>query len=381
MLEQAVKETAGKAQVAESKLLVVCVDRDNDVGDKANIQTPVLGRDACIEAAQRLALEDPEDADSNSIFAAIKTYEDMVSKGYKAEVATVAGSSDRGVAADEKIVREIRELLKTFPATGVVIVSDGEDDESVIPIIQGVVPVVSVKRVVMSVSRTVEYSYAMLGRYLKKVAYDPKYSKFFLGLPGILLLIGGIGTVVGYTTEIYAALVITLGGALLVRAFDVDKALSKWTRPTPSGFVRLFTLIGGAVLMLSSVPAGLTSLDPAIFVPGQDVIAVITDKVVLGSFVAGALPILWVGMGAILGGMLLSNMLGRSRWQTGDILRLVVLAALYPIVYQFTNIVLHDESSFSLIPPLLGGLAAILVTATVLYGRHRLQKSNGQDED
>lgn len=380
-MEQAVKETTEKAQVAENKLLVVCVDRDNDVGDKANIQTPVLGRDACIEAAQRLALEDPEDADSNSIFAAIKTYEDMVSKGYKAEVATVAGSSDRGVAADEKIVREIRELLKTFPATGAVIVSDGEDDESVIPIIQGVVPVVSVKRVVMSVSRTVEYSYAMLGRYLKKVAYDPKYSKFFLGLPGILLLIGGIGTVVGYTTEIYAALVITLGGALLVRAFDVDKALSKWTRPTPSGFVRLFTLIGGAVLMLSSVPAGLTSLDPAIFVPGQDVIALITDKVVLGSFVAGALPILWVGMGAIVSGMLLSNMLGRSRWQTGDILRLVVLAALYPIVYQFTNIVLHDESSFSLIPPLLGGLAAILVTATVLYGRHRLQKSNGQDED
>ena len=101
----------------------------------------------------------------------------------------------------------------------------------------------------------------------------------------------------------------------------------------------------------------------------------------LGSFVAGALPILWVGIGAILGGMLLSNMLGRARRHTGDILRLVVLAALYPIVYQFTNIVLHDESSFSLIPPLLGGLAAILVTATVLYGRHRLQKSNGQDED
>ena len=268
-MKQAAKETVEKAQVAESKLLVICVDRDNDVGDKANIQTPVLGRDACIEAAQRLALEDPEDADSNSIFAAIKTYEDMVSKGYKAEVATVAGSSDRGVAADEKIVREIKELLKTFPATGTVIVSDGEDDESVIPVIQGVLPVVSVKRVVMSVSRTVEYSYAMLGRYLKKVAYDPKYSKFFLGLPGILLLIGGIGSIVGYTTEIYAALVITLGGALLVRAFDVDKALSKWTRPTPSGFVRLFTLIGGAVLMLSSVPAGLTSLDPAIFEPNR----------------------------------------------------------------------------------------------------------------
>ena len=56
-----------------NKLLVICVDRDNDVGEKAGIVTPVVGRDACIEAAQRLALEDPEDADSNSIFSAIKT--------------------------------------------------------------------------------------------------------------------------------------------------------------------------------------------------------------------------------------------------------------------------------------------------------------------
>jgi len=55
------------------RLLVICVDRDDDVGEKTGIQTPVVGRNACIEAAQRLALEDPEDADINSIFAAIKT--------------------------------------------------------------------------------------------------------------------------------------------------------------------------------------------------------------------------------------------------------------------------------------------------------------------
>ena len=375
------KRSMDQTQDTNSRLLVICIDRDNDVGDKANIQTPVMGRDACIEAAQRLALEDPEDADSNSIFAAIKTYEDMVSRGYKAEVATVAGSVDRGVTADEKIVREIKELLKTFPATGAVIVSDGEDDESVIPVIQGVLPVVSVKRVVMSVSRTVEYSYAMLGRYLKRVAYDPKYSKFFLGLPGVLLLIGGIGSVTGYTTEIFAGLVSILGGALLIRAFDVDRALSNWTRPTPSGFIRLFTLIGGAVLMLSSVPAGLTSLDPSVFGMNKDVMEIITDKIIIGQFVAGALPILWVGMGAILSGVLLSNMMGGSRWQAGDVLRLVVLASLYPIVYQFTNIVLHDESSFSLIPPLLGGGAATLTVAMILYGRHRRQRNGTSDED
>ena len=166
-----------------NKLLVICIDRDNDVGEKAGIVTPVVGRDACIEAAQRLALEDPEDADSNSIFAAIKTYEDLISKGYQVEVITVAGVQDRGVQADEKILAETKKVLEMFPANGAVIVSDGEDDESVIPVIQNVLPVVSVQRVVMKVSRSVEYSYAVFGKYLKMLAYDSKYSKFFLGVP------------------------------------------------------------------------------------------------------------------------------------------------------------------------------------------------------
>ena len=135
-----------------NKLLVICVDRDNDVGDKAGITTPVIGRDACIEAAQRLALEDPEDADSNSIFAAIKTYEDLISKGYQVEVVTVAGDKNRGIQADEKILLETKKVLEKFSANGAIIVSDGEDDESVIPVIQNVLPVVSVQRVVMKVS-------------------------------------------------------------------------------------------------------------------------------------------------------------------------------------------------------------------------------------
>ena len=216
-----------------SKLLVICVDRDDDVGEKTGITTPVIGRDACIEAAQRLALEDPEDADSNAIFSAIKTYEDLVSKGYNAQVVTVTGVAGRGVQADEKIAAEIKLVLKTFRADGSVIVSDGEDDEMVIPIIQNVIPVVSVQRVVMKVSRTIEHSYALFGKFLKMVVYDPKYSKFFLGVPGILLLIGGIGVVTGYTAEIFAVLVSILGGAFLIRAFDIDKAWSNWAKPTP----------------------------------------------------------------------------------------------------------------------------------------------------
>ena len=364
-----------------NKLLVICVDRDNDVGEKAGIITPVIGRDACIEAAQRLALEDPEDADSNSIFSAIKTYEDLISKGYQVEVVTVAGVKDRGVQADEKILVEIRKSLEKFSANGAVIVSDGEDDESVIPVIQNVLPVVSVQRVVMKVSRSVEYSYAVFGKYLKMVAYDSKYSKFFLGVPGILLLIGGIGTYFDFTAQIFAVLVSILGGAFLIRAFDIDRAWSSWSKPTPMGFIRMFTMVAGVLLILSAVPAGIGAVEPELIESDTELIEKFTDTIIIGQFVAGALPILWIGMGAIFAGTLLSNWIGGIPRQISDILRIIVLAALYPTIVQFTNIMIYDESSYTLIPPLLGGLAATLVSATILFKKYRKHKEQEMVSD
>ncbi len=352
-------------------LLVICVDRDNDVGEKTGIVTPVVGRDACIEAAQRLALEDPEDADSNSIFSAIKTYEDLISKGYRAQVITVCGVKEKGIHADEKIASEIRSVLEKFSANGAVIVSDGEDDESVIPLIQNVIPVISVQRVVMKVSRTVEYSYAVFGKYLKMIAYDSKYSKFFLGVPGILLLIGGIATVIGYTAEIFAVLVSILGGAFLIRAFDIDKAWSHWAKPTPSGFIRMFTMIAGIILILASVLAGVAAVDISLIESEDDILNIVSNQVFVGQFISGVLPILWIGIGSIFAGMLLSNWLVGITKQISDSLRMIVLAALYPTVYQFTNILINNESSFTLIPPILIGLAATLISAMILFKKFK----------
>ena len=366
---------------AANKLLVICIDRDNDVGEKAGIVTPVVGRDACIEAAQRLALEDPEDADSNSIFSAVKTYEDLISKGYQLEVITVAGVKERGVQADEKILVETKKVLEKFSANGAVIVSDGEDDESVIPVIQNVLPVVSVQRVVMKVSRSVEYSYAVFGKYLKMVAYDTKYSKFFLGVPGILLLIGGIATVFGYTAEIFAVLVSILGGAFLIRAFDIDRAWKSWSKPTPMGFIRMFTMVAGVLLILSSVPAGIGAVDSKLMESDTTFILKITNKVVIGQFVAGVLPILWIGMGSIFVGTLLSNWIGGIPRQISDILRIIVLASLYPTISQFTNIMIYEDNSLTLIPPLLGGLAATLISATILFKKYRKHKEQEMVSD
>jgi len=194
-----------------------------------------------------------------------------------------------------------------------------------------------------------------------------------------LLLIGGIGVVTGYTAEIFAVLVSILGGAFLIRAFDIDKAWANWAKPTPEGFIRLFTLITGLILIAASVPAGIAS---AVGVENisADFLTVIkfavTDNVIVGQFISGMIPFLWIGIGTIFVGILFNNWLNRKLRHISDILRVIALVSVYPTLYQFTNILIYEESPFSLILPLVAGFGVTAASATILIRKYKKKKDN-----
>jgi putative membrane protein len=368
------KDSGSSKESAYSKVLVLCIDRDDDIGSKGGIETPIVGRDACINAGMRLAIEDPEDADSNAIFGAVKTYEELVSKGYTAEVAVVAGKFNRGVEADEKISLEVKSILEKYHADGAVIVSDGEDDETVLPVIQSRVPVISVQRIIIRHSRSVEYSYAVLGRYLKMLAYDPQYSKFFLGVPGVLLAAGALAVVFDATKWLTAIVLAVLGGAFIVRAFDVDKALSSFGRLTPTSFIRIFSIIAGVLIILASIANGISSIPPEMLRPDMSALDILGNRVIVGSFATGTITLLWIGIATILTGALLSNWFKGSVRAMSDILRLAVIALLYIPVLQFTSVLIEGTNPFTLISSLLIGLAVSLVAAAFLFQYYRNKK-------
>jgi putative membrane protein len=363
-----------KSFTRHNKILVLCVDRDDDIGCKAGMETPVVGRDSCINAGIKLAIEDPEDSDANAIFAAIKLYEELLSKGYKSEVGLVAGKFNRGIEADEKLGFEIEVILRRYKADSAVIVSDGEDDEAVIPVIQAIVPIISVQRIVIKQSRSVEYSYAILGRYIKILVFDPRYSKFFLGVPGALLVASGLATILGLTKEAIAILLSILGSAFIIRAFDIDKALGSLGRPTPTGFIRIFSIFAGILIILVSVANGFSSIPPGVLTPDMSTAEIITNRVIIGSFAHGTITLLWIGIATILAGSLLSNWLKGSIRIMSDILRLVVLTLLYIPILQFTSVLTQGTSPFTLISSLLIGLAITLVAATFLFQYFKSRK-------
>jgi len=357
------------------KIIVLCIDRDDDIGSKGGVKTPIVGRDSCIHAGIRLAIEDPEEADSNAIFAAIKLYEELISKGYRSEVALLSGSYKRGVEADEKIGYELQDILQKFKADGAVIVSDGEDDEAVLPVIQSMVPVISVQRVIIKHSRSVEYSYAVLGRYIKSFVFDPRYSKFFLGVPGALLIAGGLATIFNLAEFAFAIAVSVLGAAFIIRGFDLDKALKNITRfTTPSSFIRIFSLVAGIMIMLASLQTGYTNIPAGLITEEMKAWQVVFNPQVIGYFVNGMLALLWIGMGTIFGGRLLSHWFKGSLRALGDVLRLIVLALFYIPMQQFMLVLIGEGSPFTLISSLLIGLAITLVAATFVYQYYRKKK-------
>ncbi|HRU82096.1 MAG TPA: DUF373 family protein, partial [Candidatus Methanomethylicus sp.] len=106
------------------RVLVLNVDKDNDVGVATGVRTPLIGRDKVASVASLFAIKSPEDSDTNSIFAAINTYDSLVQEGYTCEIAVIAGTEEGGFKADVKVASELEYVLKAFQTDGVIFVSD-----------------------------------------------------------------------------------------------------------------------------------------------------------------------------------------------------------------------------------------------------------------
>jgi putative membrane protein len=168
-------------------LLVLCVDLDDDLGRKTEFETPVIGRDSVEKAAVALATADPEDSDVNVAFQGIHIHDDLRDEESVA-VAVVAGEESGDVAANRTVGEEVDRVLASLQ-TGedirAVVVTDGAQDESVVPVIRSRVPVDSVRRVVVRQAQDLESMYYTI----KQVLDDPETRGTILVPLGILLLI------------------------------------------------------------------------------------------------------------------------------------------------------------------------------------------------
>jgi putative membrane protein len=291
----------------QKRILILCVDRDGDLESKAGIKTPLMGRTANLDSAVTLALRDPEEPDANAMFEAVRLHDRLQSEkkpGEIFEVATISGSELGGVGADRKLVAELGSLLDSFNASEVILVTDGYTDEAVLPLVQSRVPVSSIRRIVIKHSESIEETAALFSRYLKLIWENPRYARVALGIPGLLLFLYAVLSIIGVSSTTYlVAIILILGSVLLIKGFGVDrgaKNLYKWTReysPPPLPVqISNYAIIGGILCVAISVYLGVANASANAPVLDSTAAWISALPTLAGFFIKGVMDLLIVGI-------------------------------------------------------------------------------------
>jgi putative membrane protein len=205
--------------MTQGRTLVLSVDRDDDIGWKAKIDSPVIGRAATVKAANTLALADPEDSDVNAIFMAIKIYDELTAKGEDTAIAVIAGNHLHMIEGDRRIAAAIELVVEETQATNCILVSDGAEDEYVVPIIQSKIPVSSITRVIVNQMPNLEGTYYIL----KKLFDDPKISRMIFIPLGLAMLLYASAYLIGYPETATIIVVGVIGCYMLYKGFGFDE--------------------------------------------------------------------------------------------------------------------------------------------------------------
>jgi putative membrane protein len=205
--------------MAAGRTLVLSVDRDDDIGWKAKVESPAIGRAACLKAANTLALADPEDSDINAIFSAVRIYDELTAKGEEVAIAVVAGNHLHMIDGDRRIATSLEQVIKETQATNCILVTDGAEDEYVIPIIQSRIPVSSIRRVIVNQMPNLEGTYYILKKFLD----DPKISRMVFIPLGLAMMLYATAYLLDYPGVATIIVVGVIGCYLLYKGFGFDE--------------------------------------------------------------------------------------------------------------------------------------------------------------
>lgn len=242
------------------RTLVLCVDRDDDIGFKAGITSPPVGREKCLDTAQKLAIADPEDSDVNAIFQGIKTYDELKARGEMVFIAVIGGNHMNMIEGDRRISYDLGKIVWENEINECILVTDGAEDEFILPVIQSVVDVKSVQRVIVKQMPNLEGTYYIVRRLLD----DPKVAKTILVPIGLAMLLYAVTILLGYPGIAVVIVLGVLGLYLLFKGYGIDEyfglALKSLRQSFIGGKFTFVVYITAILLGIIGIVIGLTSL-------------------------------------------------------------------------------------------------------------------------
>ncbi len=309
------------------KTLILCVDRDDDLGRKGGVQTPIVGRRRNLEAAMALGLADPEDSDTNALLAAVHLYDRELAAlegtDDQVEVATVAGHPALGLKADRKLGKELDEVIALVRPDEAILVSDGAEDEQLLPVLQSRMRIAHVHRSIVKQAPRLEGFYYVLTRLLD----DEKQAKRFVLPFGIIILIWGLAYLFGLQSYAWGATLAIAGFTLVVQAMKWEESVGGFFRDLGRGLrsgkaAWLSTIAAAALLLWGGAAAWLALPDAATATLGFRALV----------YTHQFLPYLVSSLLVLIGGRLFDDWARRGRTHLGQWTTAFGLIAFYLIL-------------------------------------------------
>jgi putative membrane protein len=309
------------------RTLVLTIDRDNDLGVKAGIRGPVVGRKSTLTAALRLGIADPEESDTNAILGALH-HHDRLAEAAEAndevEIAILTGDVRVGPRSDRAIASQLDEVIQEFQPDSALLVTDGADDEASLPIITSRIRVDTVEKIIVRQSKGIEGTYY----YIIKAVEDPRFRARLLVPLAVFLMILGLGLILPNGIMLIGALPLIIGIWLLGKGLGWEQQMERLMmdmRESATGGLFSSLLWGLSIvsLLLAALLSYQNMTGPA---PDEGLLWLITKTL------DDVLPWILISLFSF------ALSLGVLRWKEGTFTgRSVLLVGLSGVVYTFAD--------------------------------------------
>ncbi|MBS3816374.1 MAG: DUF373 family protein [Candidatus Thermoplasmatota archaeon] len=375
--------------------LILCADRDDDIGEKTGLETPIIGREENLQAAIKLGLKDPEDSDTNSILSAISLYDELKEKGESVEIATICGAPSLGYTSDEILSNELDTVLEKTEPDSAVLVTDGAEDEYISPIVSSKIDLSHVKTVYVKQSESVENLYYL---FVKMFREEKTKRKILLPISLALLVYGffrmvalisnlaieGLSALTGLPGFGIGSIFFVIGLYIFIRIYELDrktiKGYEKVKEAISTGSVWLpFTAVALLIVIGSSIQ-------------GWNVIVEQNLTSPLPMFLSFSYTVIWWWIGAIFLfelGRLIDTYLthGRVKWSFWAVfLTLFALTFIFWGALDYIRQVVGMTEESSVFPMVainitLGLLIGVLAGVTQRSFKERQEDDEDEDEE
>ncbi len=213
---------SSKRGIEDSVPVVLVVDIDDDLGEVLG-KSLVVGEDEARQAILEYGLRRPSDPDVNAMLAGLQIYERFKSEGKSPLIVFVGGHPIDFLEAQRRIKSRVQKAVSGI--NGVpefYIVSDGEDEFVVSQILSDIGRIGGFERVIVEQDLGIEGRYFLVLKYIKKAMFEPRFSKYALGIPGIALSIFALLSLVGLAKIALKTAALIIGIAMVLRGFNLE---------------------------------------------------------------------------------------------------------------------------------------------------------------